>query len=273
MNIPRARITAMLLAAAAEIAGNAPARAAAPAAALATTASVDDRRSGAEFMSASTQAMQRDDSLNPAMLWVSGGETQWNTPAGRSAKSCAACHGDAKTSMRGVAARFPAFDQASGRVINLAQRINLCRERRQQSAPLKLESEDLLNLESYLALQSRGLSVSPPEDKHLTEAAARGAKLYAQRIGQLNLSCAQCHDQSWGKHLASSTIPQAHAAAYPIYRLEWQAVGSLQRRLRNCISGVRAEIPPYGAPELIDLEAYLAQRDKGMPIESPGVRP
>jgi len=237
------------------------------------TAPADDRRSGADFMSPSTQAMQRDDSLNPAMLWVSGGETLWNTPAGRSAKSCAACHGDAKTSMRGVAARFPAFDQTSGRVINFAQRINLCRERRQQSAPLKLESEDLLNLESYLALQSRGLPVSPPEDKQVAEAAARGAKLYTQRIGQLNLSCAQCHDQRWGKHLASSTIPQAHAAAYPIYRLEWQAVGSLQRRLRNCISGVRAGIPPYGAPELIDLEAYLALRDKGMPIESPGVRP
>lgn len=242
-------------------------------AAVAAAAAADDRRSGAEFMSRSTQAMQRDDSLNPAMLWVSGGETLWNTPAGRSAKSCAACHGDAKTSMRGVAARFPAFDQASGRVVNLAQRINLCRERRQQSAPLKLESEDLLNLESYIALQSRGLPVSSPEDKHLAEAAARGAKIYAQRIGQLNLSCAQCHDQRWGKHLASSTIPQAHAAAYPIYRLEWQAVGSLQRRLRNCISGVRAEIPPYGAPELVDLEAYLALRDKGMPIESPGVRP
>jgi len=233
----------------------------------------DSRRSGAEFMSASTQAMQRDDTLNPGMLWVAGGETQWSTPAGRSAKSCAACHGDAKTSMRGVAARFPAFDAPSQGVINLAQRINLCRERRQQASPLRLESEELLGLESYIALQSRGLPVAPPRDKQVAAAATRGKQLYFQRIGQLNLSCAQCHDERWGKHLASSTIPQAHAAAYPIYRLEWQAMGSLQRRLRNCISGVRAEIPPYGAPELVDLEAYLAERDKGMPIESPGVRP
>lgn len=241
--------------------------------AFAAPALADERLSGATFMSAATQAMQRDDSLNPAMLWVAGGAAQWSTPAGRSAKSCAACHGDARQSMRGVAARFPAFDAASQKVVNLAQRINLCRERRQQAAPLKLESEELLNLESYLALQSRGLPVSPPQDPATAQAAARGQQLYFQRIGQLNLSCAQCHDQRWGKHLASSTIPQAHAAAYPIYRLEWQAVGSLQRRLRNCISGVRAEIPPYGAPELTELEAYLALRDQGMPFESPGVRP
>lgn len=233
----------------------------------------DARLAGSAFMSAATQAMQRDDSLNPAMLWVAGGEVQWSTPAGRSARSCAACHGEARQSMRGVAARFPAFDAASQKVVNLAQRINLCRERRQQAAPLKLESEELLQLESYLALQSRGLPVTPPNDPATTQAAARGKQLYFQRIGQLNLSCAQCHDQRWGKHLAGSTIPQAHAAAYPIYRLEWQAVGSLQRRLRNCISGVRAEIPPYGAPELTDLEAYLAQRDQGMPVESPAVRP
>ena len=66
--------------------------------------------------------------------------------------------------------------------------------------------------------------------------------------GQLNLSCAQCHDDNWGKRLAGSVIPQAHPNGYPIYRLEWQSVGSLQRRLRNCIFGMRAEPFAFGAP-------------------------
>jgi sulfur-oxidizing protein SoxA len=117
------------------------------------------------------------------------------------------------------------------------------------------------------------MPVTPPQDADTRAAAARGQQLYSQRIGQLNLSCAQCHDQHWGKRLAASTIPQAHAAAYPIYRLEWQAMGSLQRRLRNCMSGVRAEVPPFGAQELTDLEAWLAVRDQSMKMESPGVRP
>jgi sulfur-oxidizing protein SoxA len=237
------------------------------------TAADDARRSGSEFMSASTQAMQRDDTLNPGMLWVSGGEAQWNTVAGKSGKSCASCHGEASTSMRGVAARFPAFDGGSKTVVNLSQRINICRERQQQAPALRAESEELLGLEAYVAMQSRGMPVTPPQDAGTKAAAARGKELYFQRVGQLNLSCAQCHDQQWGKRLAGSTIPQAHAAAYPIYRLEWQAMGSLQRRLRNCLSGVRAEIPPFGARELVQLEAWLAVRDQGMPMESPAVRP
>jgi len=233
----------------------------------------DDRRSGREFMSASTQAMQRDDTLNPGMLWVSGGEMQWNAIAGKSGKSCASCHGDAGKSMRGVAARYPGFDVASKVVLNLSQRINLCRERKQLAPALKLEGEELLGLEAYVAIQSRGMPVDPPQDAVTKAAAARGKAMYFQRIGQLNLSCAQCHDQQWGKRLAGSTIPQAHAAAYPIYRLEWQGMGSLQRRLRNCMSGVRAEVPAFGAKELVELEAWLGVRDKGMPLEAPGVRP
>jgi sulfur-oxidizing protein SoxA len=233
----------------------------------------DDRRSGADFMSPATQAMQRDDAQNPAMLWVGSGEAQWNATAGSSAKSCASCHGDARTSMRGVAARFPAFHADSGKTVNLSQRINICRERKQQATPWRLESEELLGMEAYIAVQSRGMPVAPPQDEGTRATAARGKQLYFQRIGQLNLSCAQCHDQQWGKRLGGSTIPQAHANAYPIYRLEWQAMGSLQRRLRNCMSGVRAEVPQYGAQELIELEAWLAVRDQGMKIESPGVRP
>ena len=62
-------------------------------------------------------------------------------------------------------------------------------------------------------------------------------------------------------------------AAYAIYRLEWQAVGSLQRRLRNCMSGMRAETYDFGAPELVDLEYYLMWRARGMAMEAPAVRP
>jgi sulfur-oxidizing protein SoxA len=233
----------------------------------------DLRKSGAEFMGESTRALQRDDTQNPGMLWVSGGEAMWNTEAGRSGKSCASCHGDAASSMRGVAARYPAFDPGSGEVVNLGRRIELCRQGRQQAAPLKPESEELLGLESYVAMQSRGLPLRPPQDAATHAAAERGREHYFRRIGQLNLSCAQCHDANWGRKLASALIPQGHANAYPVYRLEWQGMGSLQRRLRNCMSGVRAEVPVYGASELVDLEAFLAERARDMPLETPGVRP
>src|SRR6266849_1277701 len=67
--------------------------------------------------------------------------------------------------------------------------------------------------------------------------------LIDRRQGQLNLACSQCHDDHWGRRLAGNVIPQAHPTGYPLYRLEWQGLGSLQRRLRNCLVGIRAE--PY----------------------------
>jgi L-cysteine S-thiosulfotransferase len=241
--------------------------------ALAAHAQFDPRRSGFDFMSPAIQAMQRDDSQNPAMLWVADGEALWNRKAGKAERPCASCHGSPETGMRGVAVRYPALDNASMRAIDLGQRINRCRQRHQQAEPFAPESRELLSLESLVALQSRGLPIAPPDDPALDTFRERGRQLYRQRIGQLGLACAQCHDDNAGKRLGSSVIPQGHPTGYPIYRLEWQTVGSLQRRLRNCMTGVRAEPFPYGADELVLLELYLAARASGMAVDAPAVRP
>jgi sulfur-oxidizing protein SoxA len=224
-------------------------------------------------MAPSTQAMQRDDMQNPAMLFVADGEAAWQRKIGNADKACADCHGAASSSMRGVAARYPAYDAQSARPVNLAQRINLCVTREQQAPPLRPESPELLGLEAFVALQSRGLPIAPPSDPRLTAARERGKKLYGMRMGQLDLACAQCHDDNAGKRLGGSIIPQAHPTGYPIYRLEWQSLGSLQRRLRNCMTGVRAEPYALGAVEYVELELFLMWRARGMTMESPGVRP
>jgi len=137
----------------------------------------------------------------------------------------------------------------------------------------RLESDELLALSAYVARQSRGQPIAPPNDERLAPFAAAGRDFFNKRQGQLNLSCALCHDDNWGKRLAGNIVPQGHPTGYPIYRLEWQSLGSLQRRLRNCISGMRAEVPDYGAPEYVNLELFLMRRARGMPMESPAVRP
>lgn len=242
---------------------------------LSTTAAAQTAaaRSGYEDMSPQTQAMQRDDALNPGLLWVQEGASLWARPQGAAQRACSGCHADATASMRGVAARYPAYDTATGGAVNLSQRINLCRERHQQAPPWAPESQPLLALESFVAHQSRGLPMAPVADPRLEAARARGAAQYRQRIGQLDLSCAQCHDERAGLRLGGSTIPQGRANGYPVYRLEWQGLGSLQRRLRNCMTGVRAEPHAYASQALVDLEIYLAGRDRGMAIETPAVRP
>ena len=232
-----------------------------------------DRRSGYDFMSRETRAMQDDDTANPGMLWVLEGEGLWKRAIGAAGRACADCHGDGRASMKGVAARHPAFDAAQGRPINLEQRINVCRTGRQGALPLAHESRELLALTAYVARQSRGLPITVAIDQRTQPFLDAGRAAYHRRQGQLNLACSQCHDANWGRQLAGNVIPQAHPTGYPLYRLEWQGLGSLQRRLRNCLVGIRAEPYEYGAPELVQLELYLMWRARGMIFEAPAVRP
>src|ERR1700753_1152299 len=80
--------------------------------ALAAEIPADQRRSGYSFMGPDTRAIQDDDTSNPGMLFALDGEKLWNTKIGSAGKACADCHGDAATSMKGVAARYPAFAKA-----------------------------------------------------------------------------------------------------------------------------------------------------------------
>ena len=232
-----------------------------------------ERRSGYDLMSRETRAMQDDDATNPGMLWVLDGETLWNRKAGAADRACSDCHGDARESMKAVAARYPAFDAALGRPVNLEQRINMCRSKRQKAPPLAFESRELLALAAYVARQSRGLPINITIDARTRPFLEAGREAFFRRQGQLNLACAQCHDDHWSGKLAGSPITQAHPTGYPLYRLEWQGLGSLERRLRGCLTGVRAESYPYGAPELVNLELYLMWRANGMRMETPAVRP
>jgi sulfur-oxidizing protein SoxA len=232
-----------------------------------------ERRSGYDFMTPDTQAIQNDDTANPGMLWVLDGEALWKSKTGAAGKACADCHEDARASMKGVAARYPAFDKTLGRPVNLEQRINMCRVQHQQTTALPYENRDLLALAAFVAQQSRGDAIEAGADPQLEPFVARGRDLFMRRQGQLNLGCANCHDDKWDKHLAGSAITQGHPTGYPLYRLEWQSLGSLQRRMRACMTGVRAQAYEYGAPELVELELYLMSRAQGMQMDSPAVRP
>lgn len=215
-------------------------------------------------MSPALQAMQTDDAQNPAFLWVQGAQATFKA-------QCSSCH--QAEELQNVATRYPAFDALLQRPLTLAGRINQCRQRHLNQPALGPEDDTLLGLQTMLGLAARGQAMQSVADPRLQPWLARGQALWQQRHGQIDLSCAECHDRHAGGRLAGSLIPQAHATGYPTYRLEWQTLGSLQRRFRNCMSGVRAE--PYAAhsDEFTALELYLRQRSAGMAVETPAVRP
>lgn len=229
-------------------------------------------RGGIEFQSADVRALQADAFANPGMLWVTRGEALWSQKRGAASNTCASCHGDARQSMHGVAAAYPKHSQPLGRVVNLEERINACVRGNQKGEPLAWESPDLLALTAHVARQSAGMPIAVSTAGAAKAAYERGRAIYHERQGQLNLSCTQCHDRTWGRTLLADRISQGHPADWPAYRLEWQSLGSLQRRLRACYFGVRAELPPFGSADLVALELYLADRAKGLAISPPGVR-
>ncbi|WAC74210.1 sulfur oxidation c-type cytochrome SoxA [Roseateles sp. SL47] len=243
-----------------------PALLGASAAASANASSAE--RSGFDFMSPALQAMQRSDAQNPAMLWVAQGADLWKATPAQGQPACASCH---NAGLAGVARRYPAFSETLKRPVTLLQQINHCRSTRQAQPAWTTSSEALLSLAAYIGQQSRGLAIQPPKDNRLTPWQQAGETLYRARIGQLNLSCAQCHEERAGSRLAGAVIPSGLATGYPIYRLEWQGMGSLPRRLLNCTTGVRAA--PLTEQELTQLELYLMQRARGLPLETPAVRP
>ena len=229
------------------------------------------QQSSYELMSAENKAMQDDPLLNPAMFWVGDGEALWQQKLGSQNKSCSTCHGEAKKSMRGVATQFPKV--IKGKLQTLEGQINQCRVGAQSTSALAYESKDLLALTAFIAFQSKGMPITVSENSANVLYMKKGRQAFNERMGQLNLSCAQCHEDRAGLKLGGSLIPQGHPNAYPIYRLEWQTLGSLQRRLRNCMSGVRAQQFEYGSQEMAQLELFLMSRARGLPLESPGVRP
>jgi L-cysteine S-thiosulfotransferase len=229
----------------------------------------DIPKSGVSFASEEIRKLQDDELGNPAQLLVDQAKVLWSQ-APTQGKACEQCHGKIEA-LKGAATRYPKVLAKPG-LINLEGRINLCRTDNQGQAAWPYESPQLLGLTALIASQSRGMSnqssIEGPAKPHFEA----GQLLYYERMGQMNLSCAHCHEKNAGRRLLAEVISQGHPNAYPIYRLEWQATGSLHRRFRSCLNGVKAELWPQGSSQFLSLELFLAWRGQGLGVETPGVR-
>jgi len=230
----------------------------------------DDIASGFEFITAESQALQEDAFSNPGYLWVETGQTLFETS--KQSRACQSCHTDPEEEFKTSPLSYPKIDQASGKLINLEGRINLCRSENQNLPPLDYESEKLLALTSYVKSHTNGQTI----DYEITEAMqpyfTAGKEYFYTRRGQLNLSCHQCHDQNWGKKMRGDIVSQGHVNGFPAYRNDWQALGSSHRRFSDCDIGVRAQPYPLGSQTYLNLEVYLMARGSGLVSETPAIR-
>lgn len=229
--------------------------------------------SGYYFAPLSIRALQDDEFDNPGFPWYEEGRRLWQQTEGLEKKACASCHKSAAETMRGVAASYPKFNPASARVINLEQRINLCRQDKMLADPWKYESRELLSMTVFLRAQSRGQPVTVSIDGPARQVFELGKKEYETKIGQYDLACADCHNTHYGQSLRAEVLSQGHSNGFPSYALGLKSVVSLHERFRACNAHVRAAPLDHGAEAYVALELYLAWRGKGLPVETPAVRP
>ena len=233
---------------------------------------VDGRRSGYTYAAPETRAMQDDAFDNPGSIWLASGETLWRTVEGKAGKSCASCHDDAAKSMRGVAARYPLVDATGSTLVNVERRINQCRVGAMGASPWPWESQPLLAMTTYVKHQSLDMPITPVIDGRAAPFFAKGKTIYTSRRGQLDLACVHCHEMNHGNFLRAQRLSEGMSNGFPAYRLKWQALGSLQRRMSGCMRDIGAEPYADGADEYVELELYLAWRARGLPVETPAVR-
>jgi L-cysteine S-thiosulfotransferase len=176
----------------------------------------------------------------------------------------------------GIRQDYPYFDQKTGEVITLELALNRCREANGEE-PYSYVKDEMASLTAYMAFTSRGkpFDIKIPNDPRALAAYEKGAEYFYTRRGQLNFSCASCHVQNPGNHIRTEVLAPALGilAAMPIYRSEWNGMGTISRRFVTCNSQVRG-VPLKPQDELYrDVEYYLTYMSNGLPVSGPGARP
>jgi L-cysteine S-thiosulfotransferase len=231
----------------------------------------EPRTSGNVYLSPQLQALQNDNDKNPVALWNDRGQSLWQA-------QCQSCHGNMEK-LKSSAASFPRLAPDGKTLHNLEDQIARCQQRSAaltSAATAANDNDEVLALSAALHQAAKGEPINvaaPAAQQALWQARlASGQQLYQTRMGRINLACMHCHDQKVGAQMRADTISQGHPTGFPIYRMSWQTLGSTERRLRACYSGVQAPLPAPGSADLRDLELFMKVRANGMALDGPSIR-
>ena len=176
----------------------------------------------------------------------------------------------------GIRQNYPYFDAGTGEVITLELALNRCREANGEE-PYSYVKDEMAALTAYMAFTSRGkpFDIKIPNDPRALAAYQKGEEYFYGRRGQLNFSCASCHVQNPGNHIRTEVLAPALGivAAMPIYRSEWNGMGTMSRRLVTCNSQVRGVPLKPQDEDYRDVEYFLSYMSNGLPVSGPGARP
>lgn len=227
--------------------------------------------SGWLFRESDTRAMQADDFDNAGMLGVEAAMDVWNAEDGTEGKACATCHEDV-ASMKGLRTQMPKYNEAKATMYTMEMYINDCRTERMGAEAWGWDDAAMINMTALISSVSRGLPMSVATDGPAAPFWEKGKEMYYTRYGQLELSCANCHEDNFGNFIRADHLSQGQINGFPVYRLKDAKLSSIHNRFKGCIRDTRAETFKAGSPEFIALELYVASRGNGLSVEGPSVR-
>ncbi len=233
---------------------------------------IDEVISGWVFRSAETQALQMDDFENPAMIFVDQAIDDWSTVDGAAGKSCASCHDGGPEEFAGLRAELPRWNEEQGSLFNMEDYINYCRTERMEADPLKWAKPRMDAMVALISLQSRGMPINVAIDGPVADIWERGQEIYYTRVGQLDMACANCHEDNFGNFIRADHLSQGQINGFPTYRLKNAKLNYTHARFKGCMKNIRAQPYGVGSEEFRALELYVASRGNGLSVEGPSVR-
>ena len=231
---------------------------------------LDEVVSGWTFRTDETQSLQMDDFDNPAMIFVDQAIDQFSVAEGSEGKSCAECH--AVEDFAGLRASMPKVNPDTGTLWVMEDYINNCRTERMGAEAWKWSGATMQAMVALVAHQSRGMPMNVAIDGPAAPFWEQGKEMYYTRYGQLELSCASCHEENYGNYIRADHLSQGQTNGFPTYRLKQAKLISQHNRFRGCIRDTRAETFAEGSDEFRALELYVASRGNGLSVETPAVR-
>jgi len=232
---------------------------------------MDTIYSGWHYREDETRDLQRDDFDNPGMVFVDRGLDSWNKAQGKNGESCAGCHQGPET-MAGLRAVTPRVDEKSGKLMTVEDYVNGCVTERMGLEAWGMTGDKMKDMLALISMQSRGMPVNVAIDGAAAPFWEQGKAMYYTQFGQLEMSCANCHEDKQGMYIRSDHLSQGQINGFPTYRLKDAGILSAQQRFVGCIRDTRAVTFKAGSDEFRALELYVASRGNGLTVEGVSVR-
>ena len=226
---------------------------------------------------------------NPAELFEAKGESLWKQKRGPKNASLEQCDlGKGPGVVKGAFLELPRFFQDTNRVQDLESRLVTCMETLQglngadiaKTAFGRGEQANVTALATWLAAVSKDgkfkLPQSHPQEKIAFEV---GKRLFFQRGGTHDFSCASCHSQD-GTRIRLQDLPNLTKnpgdgvgfAAWPAYRVSNGQTWGMQQRLNDCYRQQRFPFPGFGSEATIALGVYLGVNSDGSKSIAPAIK-